>query len=156
MSTYQGLLLGDSADRALTCAGTAADADVCINLELAVAHADSANRALSLTSTASYTSITDNICHNNFLLLCDKFISIAFLHCNTNGGVIQVEIIAPAFPPGVCGFRSGSLLFSPVISLYPWEEPPLSDTPCRASRTWTRPWCDREVHPVLSGWKIVQ
>lgn len=66
----QELILCDSTNRALTCAGTAADALICIDFKLSVAHADSANGALCLTSSTCYTSITNNKCHNLFLLFC--------------------------------------------------------------------------------------
>jgi len=66
----QKLILCDSTNRALTCAGTAADALICIDFKLSVAHADSTNGALCLTSSTCYTSITNNKCHNLFLLFC--------------------------------------------------------------------------------------
>ena len=66
----QELILCDSTNGALTCAGTATDALICIDFELSVAHADSANGALCLTSSTCYTSITNNKCHNLFLLFC--------------------------------------------------------------------------------------
>ena len=88
----QELILCDSTNRALTCAGTAADALICIDFKLSVAHADSANGALCLTSSTCYTSITNNKCHNLFLLFCVYQISCLIqiyqynhLYCNING-----------------------------------------------------------------------
>ncbi len=63
------LALRNSACRASACTGTAVDALRSINLELTVAHADRTNRALSLTSTTSYTSVTDYECHDYILLM---------------------------------------------------------------------------------------
>ena len=54
--------------RACACTCAAAYALVGIDLELAVSHADSANRALSFTCSAADACIIDNICHNNILL----------------------------------------------------------------------------------------
>ncbi len=63
------LFLFDGSDRALAGTGTAADAVVCINLELAIAEADCAYRALGLASTTCYTGIANTKCHNHILLL---------------------------------------------------------------------------------------
>ena len=60
----KGLALLDSAGRACACAGAAVDALFRIDFELAVSHADCAYRALRLTGTTSYTSISDYECHN--------------------------------------------------------------------------------------------
>ena len=57
-----------STNRACACTCAAAYALVGIDLELAVSHADSANRALSFTCSAADACIIDNICHNNILL----------------------------------------------------------------------------------------
>ena len=60
-----GSSLLDSTYRALSCACSAVDALLGIDLELAVCHGDSANGALSLARTAADTSVTNLICHNN-------------------------------------------------------------------------------------------
>ncbi len=54
----------NSTNRASTLASTAAYTLIGIDLELAVAHADSAYRALSFTGSAADACIFDNICHN--------------------------------------------------------------------------------------------
>ena len=59
----------DSANRASACAGTAVDAFVGSNFEFAVAHADSANGALTFTGTTGNARIIDNVCHNHILLI---------------------------------------------------------------------------------------
>ena len=64
------LFFGNSTCRALSGAGTAADACICIDFKFAVSHTDSAYRTLALTCTACYAGITDYICHNNILLIC--------------------------------------------------------------------------------------
>ena len=58
------LSLLDRACRTGTCARTAIDALICVDLELAVAHADCANWALTFTCTTCYTSIRNLECHN--------------------------------------------------------------------------------------------
>ena len=55
--------------RACACAGTAIDALSRVDLELAVAHADSAYRALCLTSATRYTAVINYECHIDILLM---------------------------------------------------------------------------------------
>ena len=64
----QELILCDSTNRALTCAGTAADALICIDFELSVAHADSANGAGVNTSAASNALVSNLMSHGNLLI----------------------------------------------------------------------------------------
>lgn len=64
----RNLCLLDCSGRALSSAGTAVDAKICVDLELSISHADCANRALCFTSTTSYTSVTNCKCHDKFLL----------------------------------------------------------------------------------------
>ena len=59
----QELALRDSAYRAGTCAGTAIYTCVSVDLVLAVALSDSANRALASARAAHNAAATDNICH---------------------------------------------------------------------------------------------
>ena len=62
------LILCDSTNGALTCAGTAADALICIDFELSVAHADSANGAGVNTSAASNALVSNLMSHGNLLI----------------------------------------------------------------------------------------
>jgi hypothetical protein len=70
---------------AATCAASAVNALIGIDLELSIAHADSTNGAISLTCATSNTSITYNICHDIFLLFVNYFFLPAGLSV-TQGG----------------------------------------------------------------------
>ena len=65
--------------RTCTCAGTAADTLIGIDLKLAITCRDSSYGALSLTGTTVDAGITYYICHNITLLLV-SFISEIILH----------------------------------------------------------------------------
>ncbi len=66
------LSLLDSAYRTYACTGTAIDTFFSVDLIFPVPHADRANRTLSFTRTARYTSVTNTICHTNILLNLQK------------------------------------------------------------------------------------
>jgi hypothetical protein len=57
------LFLFDRAYGTLTCTSTTANALIRIDFELAISHADCANRALSFASTTSYAAVTNFECH---------------------------------------------------------------------------------------------
>jgi hypothetical protein len=63
-----GLFLRDSADRALSFAGTAVDAGICVDDIVFVTLRDSFYGALSCTGTAADARIGNNTCHYKFLL----------------------------------------------------------------------------------------
>ena len=58
------LCLFNRSCRASACTRTAVDALIRIDFEFAIAHADSAYRALSLTSSTTNTTIINLVCHN--------------------------------------------------------------------------------------------
>lgn len=81
-------LLRNSAYRAGGCTCTAADAGICIDLVLTIAHADSAYGTIGSTGTTCYTLTADNECHNDILLIVrpqplDTNLSILYLYYNT-------------------------------------------------------------------------
>jgi hypothetical protein len=59
------LSLLDGTSRALCCTGTALYALVCVDFILAIAFADSSDRANASASAAANTTVVDYICHDN-------------------------------------------------------------------------------------------
>ena len=62
------LFFCDSAHRTCSCAGSAANAAICIDLVLSVAGSDSAYRTFSFTGSVANAGIRNNVCHDRILL----------------------------------------------------------------------------------------